>query len=97
MPESSGHETLTCSGFPECLRIKLRTNTPLRRIKRTIRRRTRFVSAFPDGKSGLDLAAARPHNIAGTRRSSRMYMDMIPPDPDQTGGAVLAQKSRKDL
>ena len=33
--------------------------TPLERILREVRRRTRAVGAFPDGKSALMLAAAR--------------------------------------
>ena len=38
---------------------KIRTNNPLERIMREIRRRTRVVGAFPDGQSCLNLAAAR--------------------------------------
>jgi len=34
-------------------------NNPLERILREIRRRTRVVGAFPDGKSALMLVAAR--------------------------------------
>jgi transposase-like protein len=56
----------------------LRTNNPLERIIREIRRRTRVVGAFPDGQSALNLAAARLRHIAGTRRSTRRYLDMNP-------------------
>ena len=62
--EESGHETLTYYGFPDSHWIKLRTNNPLERIMREIRRRTRVVGAFPDGKSCLNLAAARLRHIA---------------------------------
>ncbi len=41
-----------------------------------IRRRTRVVGAFPDGKSCLNLAAARLRHIAGTTWSSKRYLDM---------------------
>jgi transposase-like protein len=51
--------------------IKLRTNNPLEGIKREIRRRTRVVGAFPDGKSLPNLAAARLRHIAGTEWSNR--------------------------
>ncbi|GAB4307199.1 MAG: hypothetical protein Kow0058_19130 [Roseovarius sp.] len=74
--EESGHETLTCYSFPDSHWIKLRTNNPLERIMREIRRRTRGVGAFPDGKSCLNLAAARLRRIAGTQWSSRKDMNM---------------------
>ena len=57
---------------------------------REIRRRTRVVGAFPDGKSCLNLAAARLRHIAGTQWSARKYMNMTPLFADQTQGAVVA-------
>jgi transposase-like protein len=48
----------------------------LERIMREIRRRTRVVGAFPDGKSALMLVAARLRHISGTRWGTRRYMDM---------------------
>ena len=57
---------------------------------REIRRRTRVVGAFPDGKSCLNLAAARLRHIAGTQWSTRKYMNMTPLFADQTHGAVVA-------
>jgi len=77
--EESGHETLTYYGFPDSHWIKLRTNNPLERIMREIRRRTRVVGAFPDGKSCLNLAAARLRHIAGRQLSTRNSMTMPPP------------------
>ena len=71
-------ETLTYYGFPEQHWRRLRTNNPLERIIREIRRRTRVVGAFPDGQSALNLAAARLRHIAGTRWSTRRYLDMSP-------------------
>jgi transposase-like protein len=71
-------ETLTYYGFPDQHWRRLRTNNPLERIIREIRRRTRVVGAFPDGQSALNLAAARLRHIAGTRRSTRRYLDMNP-------------------
>ncbi|SFA60510.1 Transposase, Mutator family [Paracoccus halophilus] len=52
--EEHGHETLTFYGFPDSHWIKLRTNNPLERIMRELRRRSRVVGAFPDGKSCLN-------------------------------------------
>ena len=57
---------------------------------REIRRRTRVVGAFPDGKSCLHLAAARLRCIAGTRWSTRKYMKMKPLLTDKPQGAVVA-------
>lgn len=53
----------------------LRTNNPLERILREVRRRTRAVGAFPDGKSALMLAAARLRHVAGTKWGTRRYLD----------------------
>lgn len=88
--QDSGHETLTYYAFPDSHWIKLRTNNPLERIMREIRRRTRVVGAFPDGKSCLNLAAARLRHIAGTQWATRKYMNMTPLFADQTQGAVVA-------
>ena len=88
--EECGDETLTYYGFPDSHWIKLRTNNPLERIMREIRRRTRVVGAFPDGKSCLNLAAARLRHIAGTQWSTRKYMNMTPLFADQTQGAIVA-------
>ena len=46
------------------------------RIIREIRRRTRVVGAFPDGKSALMLCAARLRHIASTKWGTRRYMNM---------------------
>ncbi|WP_090880267.1 IS256 family transposase [Bauldia litoralis] len=85
-------ETLTYYAFPDSHWIKLRTNNPLERIMREIRRRTRVVGAFPDGQSCLNLAAARLRHIAGTQWSTRKYMNMDPlrADHDHQHGAVVA-------
>ena len=76
--EQGVHETLTYYGFPDIHWQKIRTNNPLERIMREIRRRTRVVGAFPDGQSCLNLAAARLRYIAGTTWSAKRYMNMRP-------------------
>jgi putative transposase len=73
--ESFG-ETLTYYHFPAEHHRQIRTNNMLERIMREIRRRTRVVGAFPDGRSALMLAAARLRHIAGTRWGARRYLDM---------------------
>src|SRR5260370_675818 len=55
---------------------RIRTNNQLERIMREIRRRTRVVGAFPDGNSAINLAAARLRHIAGTRWSTKRYLNM---------------------
>ena len=88
--EESIGETLTYYAFPDIHWHKIRTNNPLERIMKEIRRRTRVVGAFPDGQSCLNLAAARLRHIAGTKWSTRKYMNMAPLYADQTSthGAV---------
>ena len=76
--EPAVHETLTYYGFPDIHWQKIRTNNPLERIMKEIRRRTRVVGAFPDGQSCLNLAAARLRHIAGTTWSAKCYMNMRP-------------------
>ena len=72
------HETLAYYAFPSTHWRRIRTNNPLERLMKEIRRRTRVVGAFPDGKSCLNLAAARLRHIAGTAWSSKRYLDMTP-------------------
>ena len=74
--ETKGHETLTYYAFPCNHWRQLRTNNPLERIIREIRRRTRVVGAFPDGHSALMLVAARLRHIASTKWGRRRYMAM---------------------
>ena len=69
-------ETLTYYSFPASHWRRIRTNNPLERIMREIRRRTRVVGAFPDGKSALMLAAARLRHIAGTQWGAKRYLKM---------------------
>ena len=69
-------ETLSYMAFPREHWTRIRTNNPLERIMREIRRRTRVVGAFPDGNSALMLVAARLRHIAGTKWGTRKYLDM---------------------
>jgi transposase-like protein len=69
-------ETLSYMAFPREHWVRIRTNNVLERIMREIRRRTRVVGNFPDGKSAVMLVAARLRHIAGTRWGKRVYLDM---------------------
>jgi transposase-like protein len=76
--EQKVRETLTYYAYPSTHWRQLRTNNPLERIIREIRRRTRVVGAFPDGHSALMLVAARLRHIASTRWGKRRYFVMDP-------------------
>ena len=75
LTESVG-DTLTFYHFPSRHWRRIRTNNPLERLMREIRRRTRVVGAFPDGESALNLAVARLRYAAGSRWSTRRYLNM---------------------
>ena len=85
--ERNVSETLTYYAFPDIHWHKIRTNNPLERIMREIRRRTRVVGAFPDGQSCLNLAAARLRYIAGTAWSEQML--------HEHAARSISRKSRK--
>ena len=69
-------ETLAYYSFPREHWRSLRTNNPLERLNREIRRRTRVVGAFPDGESALMLVSARLRHMAGTHWGLRRYLNM---------------------
>lgn len=58
------------------LKLFQRDDSGHERIMREIRRRTRVVGSFPDGKSALMLVAARLRHIAGTKWGTRRYLSM---------------------
>jgi transposase-like protein len=74
--EDGIRETLTYTSFPREHWRKLRTNNPMERIMREIRRRTRVVGNFPDGTSALMLVTARLRYIAGREWGQKRYMNM---------------------
>ena len=74
--EEKIHETLTYYQFPENHWVRIRSNNPLERLMREIRRRTRVVGAFPDGQSALMLAAARLRHVSATKWGAKRYLTM---------------------
>lgn len=56
--------------------LHIRTNNPLERLNREIRRRTRVVGSFPDGHAALMLVAARLRYMAGQKWGTQRYMNM---------------------
>ena len=88
--EMAVEETLAYYAFPEEHWRRTRTNNPLERILREIRRRTRVVGAFPDGQSALNLAAARLRHIAGTAWSTKRYLNIELLKDQHMRGAITA-------
>ncbi len=69
-------ESLTYMTFPRNHWTRIRTNNVLERMNREIRRRTRVVGNFPDGRSALMLVSARLRHFAGTQWGARRYLVM---------------------
>ena len=69
-------ETLTDTRFPIEHWRRIRTNNAIERLNREIRRRTRVVGTFPDGKSALMLVTARLKYVADSEWGSRRYLDV---------------------
>ena len=77
--ERSVSEMLTYYAFPDIHWRKIRTNNPLERIMREIRRRTR--------QSCLNLAAARLRYIAGTAWGAASMSAPANPNPPTDASA----------
>ena len=56
--------------------LKIKTNNPMERLLREVRRRTRVVGAFPDGHAALMLVSARLRHVSGTKWGTHKYMNM---------------------
>ena len=69
-------ETLAYTEFPMQHWTRIRTNNAIERLNREIRRRTRVVGTFPDGKSALMLVTARLKYIVENEWGSRRYLDV---------------------
>lgn len=69
-------DTLTYYRYPDSHWRRIRTNNPMERLIKEIRRRTKVVGAFPDGNSAVMLAAARLRHVASTKWGTRRYLDM---------------------
>lgn len=69
-------ETLSYMDYPRTHWTRIRTNNPLERIMKEIRRRTRVVGSFPDGNSALMLVTARLRHIASSQWGTKKYLDI---------------------
>ena len=69
-------ETLTYCEMPREHWRRIRTNNAVERLSGEIRRRTRVVGTFPDGKSALMPVAARLKYVADSEWGLRRYLDV---------------------
>ena len=69
-------ETFSYYNFPREHWLKIRTNNPMERTLKEVRRRVKVIGAFPDGESALMLCAARLRHVASKNWGQRLYMDM---------------------
>ncbi len=92
-------ETLTYTRFSREHWRRIRTNNAIERLNREIRRRTRVVGTFPDGKSALMLVTARLKYVAESEWGSRRYLDvtLLEEWPYRTAGPRGCRKVRKNL
>ncbi len=67
-------ETLSYMNYSRTHWTRSRTNNPLKRIRKEIRRRTRVTGSFPDGKSALMLVTARSRHIASSECGNKKYL-----------------------
>ena len=68
--------TYLLDDYPREHRRRIRTNNMIERLNREIRRRTRVVGSFPDGRSALMLICARVRYVTSGEWSTRRYLDM---------------------
>ena len=68
--------TYLLDDYPREHRRRIRTNNMIERLYREIRRRTRVVGSFPDGRSALMLICARVRYVTSSEWSTRRYLDM---------------------
>jgi transposase-like protein len=84
-------DPLTYMRFPREHRSRIRTNNPLERVMKEIRRRTQGLGAFPDSNSALMRVAARLRHGAAARWAAKRYMDLdrlYQQERNQTGEAM---------
>ena len=91
-------ETLTYTRFPREHWRRIRTNNAIERLNREIRRRTRVVGTFPDGRSAPMLVTARLKYVAESEWGSRRYLDVTLLDEWRAGAGLSGcRKVRKNL
>jgi len=75
-------ESLTYFRYPEKHWVRIRTNNPLERLLREVKRRLKVVGTFPDVESALTLATARLKWTQEVTWSQKRYLNMEPQTED---------------
>ncbi len=71
-------EALACARSPREHWRRMRTSSAVERLNREVRRSTRAIGAFPDGKGTPTLVTAKARVHRGERaRGSRHYLDVV--------------------
>jgi putative transposase len=78
-------ETPAHADFPMRHWTRIRTNNAIERLNREIRRRTRVVGTFPDGRSALMLVTARLKYVAEREWGKRRYLDVSLLESEEVG------------
>jgi len=55
---------------------RIRTNNPIERVLKEVKRRTKVVGAFPDGESALILTAALLRHVSLLKWSAERYLNI---------------------
>lgn len=74
--ENNIEEGLTCFGFPEGHRKKIRTSNGMERLNKEVRRRTRVITLFPNVASCERLTTAVLQNVHEDWITGKRYLDM---------------------
>ena len=74
--DSAVSETFTFYAYPPPHWLKIKTNNPMERLLKEVRRRTRVVGAFPDSHAALMLVSARLRHDSRTKWGTQKYMNM---------------------
>ena len=74
--EAAAIETLTYMDFPREHWRRIRTNNAIERLNREIKRRTKSIGAFPDGRSALMLVCARLRHMEQSEWGQKTYLNM---------------------
>jgi putative transposase len=69
-------ETLRYMDFPSEHWRKIRTNNPIERVLKEVKRRTKVIGAFPDGESAVMLTAARLRHVGSSKWSTKKYLNI---------------------
>jgi transposase-like protein len=74
---------LAVFSLPLAHQRRLRTSNSIERVNQELKRRTRVASLFPNEASLLRLISALLSEISDEWATSKIYLNMIPPDLPQ--------------